>query len=97
MTYDGEHVRLYINGEMVTEENWPGKIDINGANLYIGAESDGGAIDATHGKFKGLIDDALIANRAFDIGEIQNFMAGTSPVNPEEKLSTCWGKVKNSN
>jgi hypothetical protein len=94
MTYDGDSIRLYINGEMVTEEQWPGKIDVNGANLYVGAESDGGQIDATHGKFKGLIDEVLVANRGFSEDEIRAFMNKAAPVDSKDKLSVTWGDIK---
>jgi len=94
VTYDGDSLRMYIDGELVAEGNWPGKIDTNTASVYIGAESDGNQPDATHGRFKGMIDELVVANRAFSADEIKGYMAGPSDVGPEGKLPICWGAVK---
>jgi hypothetical protein len=94
VTYDGDSIRLYVDGEMVTEENAPGQIDVNGATVYVGAESDGNQPDATHGRFKGIIDEVIAANRAFTSEEIETYMAGAAAVEPQAKLSTCWGNMK---
>lgn len=94
VTYDGDSIRLYVDGEMVTEEVAPGIIDVNTATVYVGIESDGNQPDATHGSFKGLIDEIIVANRAFTDDEIKVYMEGASPVEPQEKLSSCWGDIK---
>lgn len=94
VTYDGNSLRLYVDGEMVTEEQWPGTIDTNSASLYVGAESDGNQPDATHGRFKGMIDEVIVANRAFSDDEIKEYMAGSAAVEPTSKLSICWGGIK---
>jgi len=95
VTYDGDSIRLYMDGEMVTEESWPGEITNNpNNNLYVGIESDGVIPDATHGSFKGLIDEVLMANRAFSADEIKTYMTRVAVVEPEGKLSICWGKIK---
>lgn len=94
VTYDGDKMRLYRDGELVAEQSFPGSVDTNAANLYIGAESDGNKIDASHGKFSGMIDEVVIANRPFDEDEIKSFMAGLTPVLPQAKLSSCWAMIK---
>ena len=94
VTYDGNLLRLCIDGEIVTEEQWPGTIDTNSANLYVGTESDGNQPDATHGRFKGIIDEVIMANRAFSVDEIEDYMAGTAAVDPASKLPLCWGGIK---
>ncbi len=94
ITYDSDSIRLYVDGSMVTEEQWPGIIDVNDATVYVGAESDGGQPDATHGRFKGIIDEVIVANRAFNDDEIKVYMEGILPVEPQEKLSVCWGGIK---
>ncbi len=98
VTYDGDSIRLYIDGQMVAEESWPGEMTNNTTNnLYVGIESDGTIPDATHGSFKGLIDEVLVANRAFSADEIKEHMTRVAAVEPEEKLSTCWGMIKAEN
>ncbi len=94
VTYDGNLLRLYVDGEMVTEGNWPGKIDTNTAKVYVGIESDGNQPDATHGRFKGIIDEVIMANRAFSGDEIEQYMSGATAVDPEAKLPLCWGSIK---
>ena len=94
ITYDGDTIRMYVDGALVTEENAPGKIDINAANVYIGAESDGGQPDATHGRFRGLIDELIVANRAFSEDEINELMASGAAVEPGGKLPIVWGNIK---
>ena len=93
VTYDGDLVRLYVDGEIVTEEAWPGTLDVNTANLYVGAESDGVNPDATHGRFEGMIDDVIVANRGFSKEEVQVHMEGLS-VSPLGNLSVVWANVK---
>lgn len=93
VTYDGDLVRLYVDGEMVIEESFPGTIDVNSANLYVGNESDGNQPDASHGAFKGVIDEVIAANRAFSADEIKSQMEFAS-VEPKGKLATNWGSIK---
>jgi hypothetical protein len=87
-------VRLYLDGKMVKEEKWPGTIDVNGANLYIGAESDGNNPDATHGRFAGLIDEVVIADRAFTEVEIGELMEAGASVEAQGKLAVTWTRIK---
>ena len=93
-TYDGEMVRLYLDGQLVKEEKWPGTIDVNGANLYVGAESDGNNPDATHGRFAGLIDEVVIADRAFTEVEISELMEAGASVEAPGKLAVTWARIK---
>jgi hypothetical protein len=94
VTYDGDSIRMYVDGEMVTEEKWPGKIDTNSATVYVGVETDGNQPDATHGRFKGIIDEVIVANRAFSADEIKIYMEGPTAVEPEAKLPVYWGVIK---
>ena len=94
VTYDGKKMRLYRDGKQVAEGNWPGKIDINTANLYVGAESDGAKPDARHGRFKGIIDEVIVADRPFSEDEIGEYMTGFTPVTSKGKLTLMWGKIK---
>ena len=93
-TYDETTVRLYMNGALVGEEEWPGAIDLNTANVYIGAESDGQQPDGTHGRFLGLIDEVVIADRAFSEEEINVLMETGLAVDGRGKLPIVWGRLR---
>jgi hypothetical protein len=93
-TYDETNIRLFMNGVVVSEEEWPGAIDVNTANLYVGAESDGGGPDATHGRFLGRIDEVVVANRAFSEAEIGELMEAGLTVEPRSKLPVLWGRLR---
>lgn len=93
-TYDETNVRLYMNGALVGEEEWPGAIDVNTAKLFVGAESDDQQPDATHGRFFGLIDEVVIANRAFSEAEIGELMETGLAVDGRDKLPIVWGRLR---
>jgi hypothetical protein len=93
-TYDETMVRLYMNGVLVNEEEWPGAIDLNDGNVYVGAESDGNQPDATHGRFLGRIDEVVVANRAFSEAEIGELMEAGLAVEARAKLPVVWGRLR---
>jgi hypothetical protein len=93
-TYDETTVRLYMNGVLVNEEEWPGAIDLNDGNVYIGAESDGQQPDATHGRFLGRIDEVVVANRPFSAAEIGELMEAGLAVEPGGKLPVLWSRLR---
>lgn len=90
-TYDGEKLRLYVDGELKTESAASGKIN-GGFDIEIGwgAEPPGAA------PFVGVMDEIRFYNRALSDDEIIQCME-TPPaqaLNPQDKLTTLWGKVK---
>jgi hypothetical protein len=64
-TYDGEAIRLYVNGILEGEKYIKIVIKDNVEELQVGAMKDG-----RYG-FQGCIDDVRIYNRAFSANEIQ--------------------------
>jgi len=93
-TYDETMVRLYMNGVLVGEGEWPGLIDVNTAKLFVGAESDGQQPDATHGRFFGRIDEVVVADRAFSEVEIGELMEAGLAVEARGKLPVLWGRLR---
>ncbi len=66
-TYDGETLRLYIDGEEVDSETGPsGNIDNNTGPLGVGSSPS----SPTFAPFYGTIDDARVYNRALDPDEV---------------------------
>jgi hypothetical protein len=93
-TYDETSVRLYMNGVLVGEEEWPGAIDLNTAKVFVGAECDDQEPDPTHGQFLGIIDEVVIANRAFSEVEIGELMETGLAVDGRGKLPIVWGRLR---
>ncbi|MGQ9609285.1 MAG: LamG domain-containing protein [bacterium] len=89
---DGKQLLIYLDGELGDKGTiaFPGTISGNGSATTIGGASDG--------YFKGIIDDVLIYNRALSENEIkQNYKSkGLIAVDSKEKLSTCWGYIKDN-
>jgi hypothetical protein len=77
LTYDGDTLRLYLDGEEIDSEFF-GKAPLNanaGVPLRVGRVVGG----STHNKYlDGAVDDVRIYNRALSIGEIRE-LAGISP------------------
>ena len=99
-TYDGTFMRVYVDGVMVAEGEWPGTIDINTADLFLGCDSGGDKPESGADTFlAGIIDEVLVANRAFDDTEIASLVQGmtVAAVDPSGgKLSATWGMLKAS-
>jgi len=75
MTYDGQQLKFYVNGQLRNSKPVTGVLKVNSRDLSIG--SDNGAQKF----FNGSIDDLKFFGRALDITEIQaNFeQTGSSP------------------
>jgi len=92
-TYDGEKLRLYVDGELKKESVASGKI--NGTfDIEIGwGDAPPGA-----GPFVGVMDEVRLYNRALSDDEVKRCMEEPSiqALNPCGKLSTLWGEIKKS-
>lgn len=89
--FDGENARIYIDGELDTEVDATGQINISSFELYIGENSQ------QQGRFfHGLLDDVQIYNRALTEEEIAQVMEGGegAAVELSGKLATKWGVLK---
>lgn len=92
VTYDGEVMKAYLDGEFVGEAAEAGGLQAtNDFEVRVGC-----ARDRAHYGFVGSIDEVLIANRAFDENEVNNYMEGTgAAVSPGDKLASTWSNIKN--
>ena len=68
-TYDGNNIRLYVNGTLNATQSASGAMIEGGAGvLRVGWDNSG------DGSFQGTLDDLQIYNRAPGLGEIQSAM-----------------------
>lgn len=82
-TYDGEKIRLYINGDFQTEVSYSGIIDLTEADLWIGNNLAGNR------PFTGDLDEVQIWYRTLNARDIQQGM--TSPHASDDRgLMTHW-------
>lgn len=75
-TYDGNKLRVIINGELAGETDLTGTVAPSSGDLYIGRDS---AIPA--GSFVGMMDEIRMWNRALTACEIHNNMNYAYPSN----------------
>lgn len=105
-TFDGEMKRIYVDGEIDVEQptNTTGNMIGPKAERYgfIGVGSEAatfnGSVSPAGWAFKGLMDELFYFHRALSHEEIAHLAkAPTDPFNiePNGKLSTTWGHIKN--
>jgi len=69
-TFDGEQLLIYVDGEVVVKSDYVGSIALSTYNVALGTNIEAG------GRFsEGIIDEAMIYNRALSAGEIL-YLAG---------------------
>lgn len=75
-TYDGETLKLFLNGELDTEL-LIGKplIQNTGTDIYVGQSSNIANTDTEN--FKGTLDELRVYNRALSVNQIQKHFSGT--------------------
>ncbi len=106
VTFDGETKRIYVDGEIDVEQptNTTGNMIGPKAERYgfIGVGSEAatfnGSVSPAGWAFKGLMDELFYFHRALSQEEIAHLAkAPTDPFNiePNGKLSTTWGHIKN--
>ena len=88
-TYDGNEMVLYYDGEVEVDGKATGKIDTNDVPVSIGRNSEG---NREH--YIGRLDEVAIWSVALSQDEIQKAMDRVYAVEPENKLPTRWGKLK---
>ncbi len=97
-TYDGEQMRLYINGVMEKELLSDANAPIDGKwSGDIGTPADPLQLKYSSETFIGAIDEVVLMNKALSEKEIKELMAGaltTTAVNPNVKLTTTWAAIK---
>ncbi len=89
-TYDGDSLRIYINGEMEGEKGGVPEIETSDLDLWLGADDWQAGTD-----LPGVLDEVRIYNKALSDGEIKQAMSGPVAVQmAQEKLPITWGLVK---
>lgn len=90
-TFDGDMLRVYINGKMEGEAGGVPPIDISDLELWIGADD----WQPPGTSFPGIIDDVRIYSKALTDAEIKEAMAGPVAVQmTHDKLPITWGIIK---
>jgi hypothetical protein len=78
-SYDGQAIRLYLNGILEASQAAPGLvIGASSLPLCIGAQDGGGT-----GPFAGAVDDVRLFDHALGASEIQALAGATSPPPPD--------------
>ncbi len=89
LVYDGEEVRIYLDGELDGEVPRKGDINENEASVWIGKKANESVW------LDGTLDELRILNVALSEEQIQVDMAGiTFAVESTGKLTTTWGQIK---
>jgi hypothetical protein len=90
-TYDGDALRVYIDGELEGESAGVPSIAVSSLDLWIGA--DDYQLPTT--SFPGILDDVRIYNKALSEDEIKAAMGGPTAVQMSgDKLPVAWGMIK---
>lgn len=91
--YDGEHVKMYIDGQLMGERDRADDIDVTDNDLVIGRDSR----DCCAGRVSKLtVDEVMIFARALSDNEVAELMEGPASIQPQDSLSSTWGQVKSS-
>ena len=89
MVYDGEEVRIYLDGELDGEAVRDGDINENEASVWIGKKANESIW------LDGILDEIRILNIAITEEQIQEDMEGIAfAVEVTGKLTTTWGGLK---
>ena len=92
-TYDGEKLRIYINGEMVADQDSSGIPWASPESVVIGGDPGCGIRYV----WSGAMDELMIFNTTLTDSEINDLMKGhelAAAISPTDKLATTWGSIK---
>jgi hypothetical protein len=78
-SYDGEVMRLYVDGSEIGTANIRGRIRVDDNPITIGGEENGPAPRVVDGELEGLVDEVRIYNRALNPEEVRAIFALESP------------------
>ncbi|MFB3041331.1 MAG: LamG domain-containing protein, partial [Candidatus Poribacteria bacterium] len=91
-TFDGKVMRVYVNGQLEGETDNNVPIAPSDLELWIGGDDFGRPTD----HFPGIIDEVRIYEKTLSEAEIQKVMETPQAVEAEDKLTTSWGRIKES-
>lgn len=92
-TYDGEKLRIYINGELVADQDSSGLPWASQENVYIGGDPGCGVRYI----WPGAMDELMVFGATLtedEIGELMKGYDGASAVSSIGKLATTWSNIK---
>lgn len=105
-TFDAEMKKIYVDGELDAETPTDTNTKMIGKALirygFIGIGSEAAAFNAGTGPnwaFNGLLDEFLLFHRAISAEEVETLAKGIAEpfaVEPTDKLSVTWGKIKST-
>ncbi len=93
MVYDGKTLKMYMNSEEVASAAASGDLAVTSTPFFIGGRAN------SPQTFVGVIDEVRLFKRALSQNEIRSIMEkgeASQAVDPESKLSTAWGRIKDS-
>ena len=103
-TFDAEMKRIYVDGVLDVEAPTDTNTKMIGKQVvrygFLGIGSEAAAFNAVRGPnwvFTGLMDEFLLFHRAISAEEVEILAEGTTDpfaVEPADKLSITWGKIK---
>jgi hypothetical protein len=92
-TWDGNQIKVYINGKLDGTFDHPNPIKATNANFYVGVDPGGG-----DEFFNGVVDEVAVFHKSLSEKEINQLMEGFekagAAVSPARKLTTAWGRIK---
>lgn len=88
-TYNGSELKIYINGKLDGSMEWTKGIYQGDARVQIGKYEG-----ADFFWFSGIIDEALLWDRALSEQEINQVKESGLAVKLVDKLATTWGTIK---
>jgi len=97
-TYDGSTMKVYLNGQLDNQTEFPNGIYPGTNDLGIGAVVGGAPTGGNSFPISGLIDEPAIYNRALTAGEIQTIYVCQPPPNcmPGAGLVSWWPGESNA-
>ena len=101
-TFDGKEKRIYVDGKLDKKIGAPAKVIGAGQSRYgfIGIGSEAGAFNAGVGPtwaYSGILDEFMLFHRSLSEKEVKHLASGPGnpfAVDPNGKLSTTWGDIK---
>lgn len=90
MIYDGEEIRVYLNGKLDGNIDCSGDINENGSSVWISKKAN------ENNFLDGIMDDLAILNVALTEAQLKAFMNGgiSMAVESSGKLAISWGQIK---